>query len=415
MASRLNIDDNARLQAIGLLRKGDKQGAIKLLWNAGLTKPEELQTFVNEAHNSPQLRLGNVDVKELAKLQGEHRAVVAREFEARNAPKAASSTGKQVSVGKKPPPIKTDPLNDQFGHDMAWLDPLFKAKPELLGKAARSEVFADPALVAKQNQALDSLFGIARDGGASAQERARRQGARRDSENWLRGQREADMENLSERGMSGSGAEILALGKDRQDAAQRNSDADLQTDAWLEQRALDAMMQGGELAGKMRDTGFREGQERAGATDEWSLINTQAINGAETAYKEFQQRQWADMIKRRNDWELKKLELGVDAAGGLLGSDARQNDAGYTYAKDIAKTSTGEANRGRDVQNEFYKDPNKQEQDAILDEETGVVEGAEDGGAFVDKMGETGMSGGGGMGGVAGGGSTFNEDEGFGG
>lgn len=252
----------------------------------------------------------------------------------------------------------TAALNDRFGNDMAWLDPQFQVDPTLLGTSARSQVYADPELVADQQKALDSLFGIAKDGGATAQERARRAGARADSEDWLRGQREADMQNLAERGMSGSGAEILALGNDRQAAAQRNSAADLDTDAWLEQRALDATMKGGELAGQMRNTGFNEGQTRAGAQDEFYQLNQRAMNDAKQSYADYQRNAQNEMLQRRNDWDKMKLQLGLSTAGGLMSSDIGQGQAGYSYGGSLAKDDTNNYNDKADSYTGAVTTPN---------------------------------------------------------
>lgn len=308
--------------------------------------------------------------------------------------------------------------NERFGHDMAWLDPEFKQDPALLGQSERSKVFADPALVAAQEQALNQLFGIAKDGGATAQERARRAGARRDSEGWLRGQREADMADLSERGMSGSGAELLALGNDRQAAAQRNSAADLETDAWLEQRAQDAMKAGGELAGQMRDTGFSEGQKRAGAQDEFYALNQQSINSANAANKEFEQQAWNETMRRRNDWDRMKLQLGLITAGGLMSSDVDQGQAGYSYGKGLAEgdantynASAGQYNTTINTPNTAATDATRRSQQAGRDALTNASNGFMEWNNILGSMAAGGGMPGGGAGGggapASGGGQTW--------
>lgn len=298
-------------------------------------------------------------------------------------------------------------INGRFGNDMAWLDPQFQVDPALLGTSARSQVHADPELVADQQKALDSLFGIAKDGGATAQERARRAKARGESENWLRGQREADMADLAERGMSGSGAEILALSKDRQDAATRNSAADLETDAWLEQRALDATMRGGELAGQMRDTGFREGQTRAGAQDEFYQLNQRALNDAKQSYADYQRNAHNEMLQRRNDWDKMKLQLGLSTAGGLMSSDVGQGQAGYSYGANLAKDDANNYNDAASAYTGAVTAPNttktayQNQQDAYGN---AAVAGAAP--LYGDFLKTAASFGGGGAGGAAGGASS---------
>lgn len=102
-----------------------------------------------------------------------------------------------------------------------------------------------------QRRAMGELFGLWDSGGATALERARRAQARAESENWLEGQRLADMQDLAERGMSGSGAELASLQADRQAAASRLSMADLETDAALEERAMQALLSGSGVAGEL--------------------------------------------------------------------------------------------------------------------------------------------------------------------
>lgn len=252
--------------------------------------------------------------------------------------------------------------NARFGNDMAWLDPEFQQNAYVLGDSERSKVYADPNLVSDQQKALDSLFGIAKDGGATAQERARRAKARGESENWLRGQREADMQNLAERGMSGSGAELLTLAKDRQDAATRNSAADLDTDAWLEQRALDATMRGGELAGQMRDTGFREGQTRAGAQDEFAKLNANTINSAEAANKNFKQNAYTNMINTRTNVDQANIDRGISIAGNLLGGDQAENQAGYGYSGALGTGDASTYNNAAGGYNSAITTPNTAKQ-----------------------------------------------------
>jgi hypothetical protein len=102
-----------------------------------------------------------------------------------------------------------------------------------------------------QREAMNELMGVWKGGGATALERARRAQARAESENWLLGQRKADMQDLAERGRSGGGAELAALAQDRQAAASRLSKADLETDAALEERAMQALLSGSGVAGEM--------------------------------------------------------------------------------------------------------------------------------------------------------------------
>lgn len=104
----------------------------------------------------------------------------------------------------------------------------------------------------RQGDQYANLEEIIAGGGATKIEMANREAQRQDQGQWLRSQREADMQARAQRGQSGSGSELLDLAVDRQAAAQRNSLADLQTAAQLEQRRTDAIKSAGDLAGVMR-------------------------------------------------------------------------------------------------------------------------------------------------------------------
>jgi hypothetical protein len=142
------------------------------------------------------------------------------------------------------------------------------AQRALLGEVAGRGRTSDADSEEAQQYALDELFGLYRQGGQGAQDKAARARARADSENWLKGQREADIQDRAERGMSGSGGEILDLLADRQAAASRLSSADLEASAAAEKRALDALLGGTQLA-----TGMRS------ASDAYEAENTRARAG----------------------------------------------------------------------------------------------------------------------------------------
>lgn len=125
----------------------------------------------------------------------------------------------------------------------------------------------------RQGEQYGNLRDIIAGGGATAIEMANRQRQRADSEAWLRGQREADLADYAERGLTGSGMELLALSSDRQAAAGRNSLADLETAKALEERRLGAINSAAGLATNMR------GQ----TIDEQGLLNNRAMTGLNVA------------------------------------------------------------------------------------------------------------------------------------
>lgn len=205
-----------------------------------------------------------------------------------------------------------------------------------------------------QQRALDELFGIYSQGGATAQDRARQAAIRRDQEQWLRGQREADMANFAERGMGGSGMELLSLLGDRQAAASRISQNDLDTEAMHEQRAMDALLSGSELAGSMRKSSFDESAAKA------DLISTVAMDNTDWFRSNYER-----IKKQEFDAEQANKKLGFDAAEGLYGFDQDDDQFKYGSASDQAS---------RDASR--YNDANQQSAGALTGQDP---EGAEAG------------------------------------
>lgn len=135
----------------------------------------------------------------------------------------------------------------------------------------------------RQGEQYGNLQSIIAGGGATAIEMANRQRQRADSESWLRGQREADMSDYAERGLTGSGMELLALSGDRQAAASRNSLADLETAKALEERRLGAINSAAGLASQMRgqtidEQGLLRNSQLQGLSQAASVAN--AMRGA---------------------------------------------------------------------------------------------------------------------------------------
>lgn len=309
---------------------------------------------------------------------------------------------------------KAADFKDNYLQDDYFLNPELQKNPYLLGASAEAGVEADPEMVSRQRDALDQLLGVARGGGATAQERARRAKARGESENWLRGQREADMENLNERGMAGSGAEILNLAKDRQDAAQRLSAADLQTDADLEARALSAMMQSGELAGQLRNTDWNEKTARAGAKDRRDEGNLMLLNEADSDNIDFRRSGAEGGIERQNNWDTLMAQLGLQTAGGLLSSNVGQGQFGTNWGTGVATTDTGAANAGLAGKNALLTGGRSPQYYQLKNEATGnIFKAGEATGGLMDEFaswgfgGPPGGAGGGGGGGGAPGGNTW--------
>jgi hypothetical protein len=143
-----------------------------------------------------------------------------------------------------------------------------------LGPSAMAGISTDPALRQAQMNALSKLESIGL-GGQSAEDQARMANITNDINTNLQGQQGAIMQNLAQRGMSGGGSELAQRSMAAQGAANRQASMAMDAKAQAERRALDAIMQSGQLGGQMQSQDFQQQQAKAQAADAISRFNAQ--------------------------------------------------------------------------------------------------------------------------------------------
>jgi hypothetical protein len=136
-------------------------------------------------------------------------------------------------------------------------------------------IATDPALQDAQMNALMGLQDVAQSGGLNAQAKARLADIAKEEGVRERGGREAIMQQAQARGQGGSGFEMLNLLKNQQESAGRASDRGTQVSADAEARALEALMNSGQMAGNMRSQEFNEKAKKAEAIDALNRFNVQ--------------------------------------------------------------------------------------------------------------------------------------------
>ncbi len=144
-----------------------------------------------------------------------------------------------------------------------------------LGPSAMSGVSLDPNLKKAQMDALSELQGITEGGGLNASDRANLNKISSDEATQSRGAREAILNHAQARGAGGSGLELLAQLQNQQDSATRQSQRDMDVSAQAQQRALQALMSQGQLAGNIENQSFNQQSQVAGANDAISKFNAQ--------------------------------------------------------------------------------------------------------------------------------------------
>lgn len=148
------------------------------------------------------------------------------------------------------------------------------AEAFLLQASEMQNIQTDPGLKQAQLAALSSLQEIGQDG-MTSREKADLAKLRQDEDTRARGAQQSILQNAQQRGVAGSGLEMLAAMQNQQESAGRRNLAELEINAQAQQRALEALQQQGALAGQLRGQDFNEASQKAQAQDIINRFNTE--------------------------------------------------------------------------------------------------------------------------------------------
>lgn len=211
----------------------------------------------------------------------------------------------------------------------------------VVGDTSFKDISIDPRLKDSQYSALAALDEIVKGGGLNAQDRAALSRIQGEAAQADRGRREAILQNLGARGMSGSGMELLSQLQSSQAATDRESQAGLDIAGMAQQRALDAIMQQGNLAGGMRSQDFGEQAKLAEARDIIARFNTGNVltgrladTGAvnDFAIQRAQGNQRAGEFSAGQDLDVRRFNAGQRTDALKYGKSADQAAADQTTA-----------------------------------------------------------------------------------
>jgi len=150
-----------------------------------------------------------------------------------------------------------------------------QAQAFLQENSAMEGVTLDPKARQAQDDALSRLSEITSSGGLTASDKASLGQIQLDEQTKARGSREAILQNAQARGVGGSGLEMMSQMQNQQDSATRASQRDLGVAAQGQDRALQALIQQGQLGSQVGAQRFDQGAQKASATDAISRFNTQ--------------------------------------------------------------------------------------------------------------------------------------------
>lgn len=195
--------------------------------------------------------------------------------------------------------------------------------PRLQGESEMKGIETDPRLKDAQMAALLELQGISDNGGMSAQEEADLARIQSQADQADRGRRDAIKQNMAARGMGGSGMELLAQLQSSQAATDRQAQQGLDVAAMAQQRALQALMESGNLSGKLRGQDFEEQSRVAAAQDAINRFNTSTAN--QGMYYNADSQMNADQFNIGNDFSARSSDVNAINNSAFANRDARQN------------------------------------------------------------------------------------------
>lgn len=153
-----------------------------------------------------------------------------------------------------------------------------------LGDTAMSGIKTDPALRQNQMEALGELERIG-DGGLRLSDQAAYEKVLGETASANRGAQDAIVQNMKERGAYGSGDELATRLLAQQESAGRAHSGGLQIAGDAADRALEAILQGGQMSGDIRNQDWNQEASVAKAKDaiaQFNAQNTQGVYGRNT-------------------------------------------------------------------------------------------------------------------------------------
>lgn len=204
------------------------------------------------------------------------------------------------------------------------IDPELASYDQVDG-SAYDDIAMDGGTRDAQMAALSKLGNIADSGGMSATDEANMNRVLNQSGTQARGAREAVLANMAARGMSGSGMELLAQMQANQDAQSKANQNSLDIAGMAQSRALDALMQQGNLANNVRGQDFEIESRKAAAKDAINQFNSQNMLGLSQSNADR-----ANQMGQYNQGRglgIAQYNTGATNQAGMAGSAARQSTA----------------------------------------------------------------------------------------
>lgn len=144
-----------------------------------------------------------------------------------------------------------------------------------LGPSASEGIALDPQQAQAQQSALQSLMDITSNDGRDSRFQADAQRLQNDVNQNLKGNSDAIQQDMAMRGMSGGMSEMVNRQLNAQQGANRQAQLEMDLNAQAQDRALNALMNQGQLAGSMQQNDFNRQLQKANNQDAISRFNAQ--------------------------------------------------------------------------------------------------------------------------------------------
>lgn len=204
-------------------------------------------------------------------------------------------------------------------------DPLRESAVDL-GPSEYESINLDPATRDAQMAALAQMQEMASNPEATAMDRARMAGITADANRAAQGQRAAVMQNMRQRGLAGSGMELVAQMQANQGAAEQANREGMALQAQAQQRALDALYNSAGLAGDIRGQDTRQAENKAAAIDAINRFNAQNQQG----------------VRGRNTDRMNQAGLrNLDSRQQMQNANTDLRNQQQTYNKGLYQTQFG--------------------------------------------------------------------------
>lgn len=178
---------------------------------------------------------------------------------------------------------------------------------------AYDDISTDPRLMAAQNDTLERLDKVSKDG-YTAEEEAALSRARREANADDGSRRAAILMDMRRRGGGGGGAELAAQLASADAAAERQSQESMEAMAQGQRRSLQALRERGSLARDMQNQEFAQKERAAQARDRIREFNARVTGDQLRGRNELINQARRENVNNRNDWGWKTSELDYNDA-----------------------------------------------------------------------------------------------------